>query len=71
MVFQAETQTENVFIELGPCFFGAAADMDVRLPSPPEFEAGLGFGLDAVSFLKSAHRSSTLLFSSAAFNKKE
>ena len=53
------------------CFFGAAADMDVRLPSPPEFEAALGFGLVAVSFLKSAHRSSTLLFSSAAFNKKE
>ena len=46
------------------CFLGAAA-IDVRLPSPPDF--GFGLGLAAVSFLKSAHRSSTLLFSSAAF----
>ena len=50
------------------CFFGPD-DMDVRLPSPPEFEAGFGFGLAAVSFLKSAHRSSTLFFSSAALNR--
>ena len=48
------------------CFLGAAA-IDVRLPSPPDF--GFGFGLAAVSFLKSAHRSSTLLFSSAAFGR--
>ena len=47
---------------LEACFLGAAA-IDVRLPSPPDF----GLGLAAVSFLKSAHRSSTLLFSSAAF----
>ena len=46
------------------CFLGAVAN-DVRLPSPPDF--GFGLGLAAVSFLKSAHRSSTLLFSSAAF----
>ena len=47
------------------CFLGTEDDIEVRLPSPPDF--GFGLGLAAVSFLKSAHRSSTLLFSSAAF----
>ena len=50
---------------LEACFLGAEDDIDVRLPSPPDF--GFGLVLAAVSFLKSAHRSSTLLFSSAAF----